>query len=118
MLLSCSLFIFFGRPIMGIFTEDAAVRALAYTLIFPLVVYQLGDATQITFANALRGTSHVMPMLWCAFVSYVIVGLPSTYLLGFTVGWGLWGIILSFSFSLFMAAALYFYFFMRATRKK
>ena len=103
---------------MGIFTTDEAVLLTAQSLIIPLAIYQLGDATQITFANALRGTAHVMPMLWCAFVSYVIVGLPSTYLLGFTVGWGLWGIILSFSFSLFMAAALYFYFFMRATRKK
>lgn len=118
MLLVCCLFIFCGRPIMGIFTDDPAVRALAYTLIFPLVVYQFGDATQISFANALRGTSHVMPMLWCAFVSYVVVGLPSTYLLGFTVGWGLWGIILSFSASLFMAATLYFFFFMRATAQK
>jgi len=118
MLVACSIFIFFGRPIMSIFTTDAAVRALAFTLIFPLVVYQFGDATQITFANALRGTSHVMPMLWCAFISYVVVGLPSTYLLGFTVGWGLWGIILSFSASLFMAAALYFFFFMRTTAQK
>lgn len=118
MLLTCCLFFFGGRDIIDLFSSDPAVLTLAYTLIIPLLVYQFGDATQIAFANALRGTSHVMPMLYCAFFSYIIVGLPSTYLLAFTAGFGLWGIILSFSASLFMAAALYFYFFMRATRQK
>ena len=76
----------------------------------------LGDATQITFANALRGTSKVMPMLWIAFVSYIIVGLPATYFLAFTAGLGTYGIILSFSVSLFTAAALFLLFFLRETR--
>jgi MATE family multidrug resistance protein len=59
-----------------------------------------------------------MPMLWIAFVSYIIVGLPSTYLLAFTFGLGLYGIFLSFSVSLFLAATLFIYFFMRTTRQK
>ena len=97
-------------------TEDAAVLAVSSTLILPLVLYQLGDATQVTFANALRGTSHVMPMLWIAFFSYIVLGLPSTYVLAFPMGLGLWGIVLSFSLSLFTAGGLFFYFFRRATR--
>ncbi|MDY2916371.1 MAG: MATE family efflux transporter, partial [Muribaculaceae bacterium] len=84
--------------------------------IVPLILYQLGDATQITFANALRGTSRVMPMLWSALFSYLVLGLPSTYLLAFTFGLGVYGIILSFSVSLFTAAALYLFFFLRSTR--
>lgn len=116
MVCSSLTFILGGRSLMSVFTDDTRVIALASTLIVPLVLYQLGDATQITFANALRGTSHVMPMLWIAFVSYVIVGLPSTYLLAFTANLGLWGIILSFSVSLFMAGALFLLYFMRVTR--
>ena len=81
---------------MALFSEDTAVISLGATLIVPLILYQLGDATQITFANALRGTSKVMPMLWIAFVSYVTVGLPATYLLAFTAGLSTYGIILSF----------------------
>ena len=87
-------------------------------MIFPLVLYQLGDATQIAFSNALRGTSKVMPMVWIAFVSYMVAGLPSTYLLSFTAGLGVYGIVLSFSVSLFLAAALFLYFFLRATRHR
>ena len=81
------------------------------------MLYQLGDATQIAFANALRGTSKVMPMLWISLVSYVIVGLPCSWLLAIPAGLGVWGIELSFSVSLFLAAGLYYVFFMRATRE-
>lgn len=113
---STLIFIFFARGLIGWFTDDADVLAATIALIFPLVMYQLGDATQITFANALRGTSKVMPMLWIAFVSYIVVGIPATYALAFTAGMGLYGIILSFSVSLFLAGALFLYFFLRATR--
>lgn len=114
-------FIFLGPQIMRVFSEDPIVIACALTLIVPLVVYQLGDATQISFANALRGTGNVMPMLWISFVSYVIIGIPATYILAFPAGLGIYGIILSFSVSLFAAAAMFLYFFMRTTaggRKK
>ncbi len=105
-----------GRWLMGVFSEDMAVVGLATSLIVPMILYQLGDATQITFANALRGTSRVQPMLWIAGFSYLVCGLPSTYLLCFTAGMGVYGVILSFSVSLFMAAGLFLYFFLRATR--
>ena len=113
---SSLIFIFFSKQLMGAFTNDAEVLGVAYTLVFPLVLYQLGDATQVTFANALRGTSHVMPMLWIAFVSYVVFGLTSTWILAFPCGMGVYGIVLSFSVSLFMAAALFLNSFLRVTR--
>lgn len=114
---SCLAFIFFGRPIMQFISPDPAVVALSLTLLFPLVLYQMADATQINFANALRGTSHVMPMLWIAFFSYLVVGVPATYMLGFTFGLGLYGIVLSFSVSLTMAALLFLYYFLKSSRQ-
>lgn len=114
--LSSLSFWLFGANIIRIFTSDPRVIALSLTLIIPLIMYQYGDATQITFANALRGTSNVMPMMWISFVSYIIVGIPATYLLGFTADLGLYGILLSFSVSLFLAGALFLYFFLRTTR--
>ncbi len=116
--LSSAVFVLFARDLMGLFTEDAAVMALAGSVIFPLVLYQLGDATQITFANALRGTSNVMPMLWIAFVSYICVGLPTAWALAFPCGMGIYGIILSFSVSLFMAAALFVWQFFKTAKKE
>lgn len=116
MVMSSLIFIFFGRSIMHAFTDDPVVLGVAFTLIFPLVLYQVADATQINFANALRGTSKVMPMLWIAFVSYVVIGVPATYLLGFPAGLGVYGIILSFSCSLAVAALLFLYFFLKTTK--
>ncbi len=118
MALSSLVFLLWGRDIMGAFSNDPAVVAAAGVLVIPLVLYQLGDATQITFANALRGTGRVMPMLWIAFVCYLVLGLPSTYLLAFTAGLGLWGIVLSFSVSLFSAGILFLAFFLKATRRQ
>lgn len=105
-----------GRPLIGLFTTDPAVIATSLSLIGPLILYQIADATQVNFSNALRGTSKVMSMLWISFFSYVVVGIPATYLLGFTCGLGIYGIFLSFSVSLFIAASLFLYFFMRHTR--
>lgn len=112
---SSAIFIFFGPAILHQFTHDPAVLAVALSLIVPLVLYQYGDATQICFANALRGTSNVMPMLWISMIAYVVVGIPATYLLGFTAGMGIYGIILSFSVSLFLAAILFLICFLRTT---
>ncbi len=57
-----------------------------------------------------------MPMVGISFLSYAVIGIPATYLLGFPMGMGLYGIMLSFSVSLSVAAVLFIYYFMRTTR--
>lgn len=115
---SSLIFILFEKNLILLFTEDTRVIELTMTLIFPLVLYQYADATQILFANALRGTSNVMPMLWIAFVSYMLVGVPAGYLVTFTCGLGTYGIVLSFSISLIIAAAMFLYYFLHSTSKE
>lgn len=114
---TCStlVFVLLASDIVTFFTADSAVAATTLSLIPPLVLYQLGDATQITFANALRGTSKVMPMLWIAFISYVVVGMPATWYMAIPAGGGAPGIVYSFSVSLFLAGALFLAYFLRAT---
>ena len=114
--ISSLTFIFLGSHLMQIFTDDEAVIATASTLIVPLVLYQLGDATQINFSNCLRGTSNVMPMLWIALVCYIIVGIPATYIIAIPAALGIVGVILSFSIPLFLAGVLFLYFFLKTTR--
>ena len=90
---------------------------MSLSLIFPLMLYQMGDAMQICFANALRGTSHVMSMMWIAFVSYLMVNIPSGYLLGFPLGLGITGIFIAFSLGLFVAASLFYFYFRRVLHR-
>lgn len=117
-IMASGIFAIFGHQLIAIFTSDPEVEAMTMTLIIPLILYQLGDATQINFSNALRGTANVVPMLWTALVSYIVVGIPSTYMLAFTFGGGISGIVYSFSISLFLAAGLFLIFFMRTTNRQ
>lgn len=112
-----AVFLFAGPILIEAFTDDTAVIEYSLSLIPPLILYQLGDATQVTFANCLRGTANVMPMLWTAMVCYVVVGIPAAYIFAFSMWWGGPGIVYSFSVSLFLAAALYLFFFLRTTRR-
>lgn len=113
-LAASAAFIVGGRQLIGLFTHDPIVITACMTLIAPLVIYQLGDATQVNFANSLRGTSKVTAMLWIALFSYIIVGLPTTYFLRYSIQ----SIFYSFSASLFVAAGLFLYFFLKNTREK
>ncbi|MDE6811080.1 MAG: MATE family efflux transporter [Muribaculaceae bacterium] len=96
-------FYFFTAPLVGVFTPDGAVEAAALPLILPLILYQYCDAAQITYANALRGTSHVKPLLWVAVLSYIIIGIPS--MLGLAVGGDTGNVGVYYSFSVALLAA-------------
>lgn len=114
---SSTIFLTCGEWLIDLFSKnDRALTALAVAQLFPLVLYQLGDATQINFAAALRGTGRVMPMTWIAFVSYIVIGIPATWYL--SVNMGLQGIFFSFSISLFTAGALFLTYFLRATNSR
>lgn len=104
--LACILFFAAGKHLIGIFTPDEEVIASSLALIVPLILYQYGDATQLTYANALRGTSNVRPLMYIAAIVYLIAGIPAAYLLGVTSGLHNVGVYYSFSIALFLAAYL------------
>ncbi|MEG0011325.1 MAG: MATE family efflux transporter [Muribaculaceae bacterium] len=106
-LCSSLLFLFFAENIISWFTDDIAVISATVMLIFPLILYQFGDAIQINFANALRGTSYVMPMMWIALISYILVGIPLAYIMCFVFELGVSGAFIAFSASLFLAGGLF-----------
>ena len=106
--IACLGFGFFFRPLLEIFTPDPIVEAAAFPLLLPLILYQLGDAVQLTYANALRGTSHVKPLLKAAVISYIIIGIPLMLLLAVGFNMGNVGVYYSFIVAL-MAAALIMY---------
>ncbi len=105
--LACTVFVTWGNHIIGLFTRDAAVAAIATGLLWALVLYQLGDATQIAFASALRGIGQVKPMMNCAFLAYVVLGLPLIFVLGLPQHLGLLGIYLAFFVALLSAGILF-----------
>lgn len=105
---ACSIFYFFGGTLASIFSNDPEVVSLVMATIGLLILYQLGDATQIAFANSLRGISYVKPIMSQAFISYVIIGIPVMYLLCFTLNLRLSGIYLALGLAL-LVAGIFFY---------
>ncbi|MGM9694069.1 MAG: MATE family efflux transporter [Alloprevotella sp.] len=115
--ISSLTFLFLGKTLASLFTTDAAVLSLAVSLIPPLMLYQLGDAMQVCFSNALRATRHVQSVMWIAFVSYVVVNIPVGYFLAFPCGMRSAGLFYAFSAGLFTAGILFFLHFRRALRR-
>ena len=115
--IASTVFFTLDDVLISTFTDDEAVRAVAASLIAPLMLYQFGDATQICFANALRGISCVRPLIWIAFFSYFVVSLPLGWFLGIHSGWGLVGVWSAFPVCLLCAGILYWLCFIRRLRR-
>ncbi|MDE6079000.1 MAG: MATE family efflux transporter [Duncaniella sp.] len=109
---SCVYYLSF-RTLVHFFTPDEAVIIGALPLVFPLILYQYCDSIQLTFANALRGTSVVRPLLWVALGSYLCVGVPSMLLLAVGCDLGNAGVYYSFNIALLVAAVAFSIFFRR-----
>lgn len=111
------VFLLGGEWLIHCFTPEKSVIASALTLIVPLVVYQYMDATQLTYVNAIRGTSHVKPLLWISLCSYVVVGIPVLLLFARGFGGGNIGVYYSFDVALMVASVMSTLIFYRLLRR-
>ena len=102
------LAIIYSKDASMLFTDSEEVAVIVSGLVFPLILYQLGDGTQTVFSNALRGLGDVKKLMKYSFIAYIIISLPLSYLFGNTLGWGAFGIWMGFPFGLSAAGILYF----------
>ena len=117
MLLMTGIPIFLLRNhIGGWFTDSGEVSQMVASVIYPFLLYQLGDALQINFANSLRGIADVKPMLLYAFIAYFVISLPAGYILGFVLDGGLTGVWMAFPFGLTSAGVMYWLRFRKKTQ--
>jgi MATE family multidrug resistance protein len=101
--------LFLLRDKVGLlFTGNTEVVCLVAMMTIPFLLFQIGDALQCTYANSLRGMARVKPMIWIAFVAYIVISLPLGYIFGFICGWGLVGVWMAFPFGLTSAGLLYY----------
>ena len=111
------IFLIFSKDLVHLFTPEQDVIMAALPLIPPLILYQYCDATQLTYVNALRGTSHVKPLLWISVISYLIVGIPLMLFMAITLGMESVGVYYSFSGALLTAAVLCIVMFRKVIRQ-
>jgi len=97
-LVTVGLFFVYPEFFIGIYVlEDDPARAqilqIGVGLLFMAGLFQLVDGTQVIALSVLRGVQDTrMPMIYAA-VSYWLVGVPTSYVLGFMLGFegiGVW----------------------------
>lgn len=106
----CTVALFLGLPdlLIGLFLDPAdpardAVIAIGRTLLAAAALFQVVDAAQVMSLGLLRGVQDTrVPMVIAAF-SYWAVGVPASYVLGFTLGLGGPGIWLGLALGLALA---------------
>lgn len=81
------LIMWFGRDYIGyIFTKDEAIVQMVSWALIPVILYQLGDAMQVVYANALRGMEDVGYLALFAVLIHLGVEPTLSYVFGFRVG--------------------------------
>lgn len=109
------------EPIVRLFNADLSVAEATYLALIPLCLYQIGDALQIIYANALRGISRVAILAPAAALCHLIVAPAMAWLFGFGIGLHgaplqLMGIWFAFPVSLTLLGLILRYSFRRATK--
>ena len=115
--LTCTPVFIFRHVIGGLFTDNATVVSMVSMTIIPFMIYQFGDGMQCNYANAMRGTANVRPLIWIAFIAYFVVSLPLGYLFGVVMRYQLIGVWYGFPFGLTIAGILYYIYYQKGLRK-
>ncbi len=116
MIVTALLFICAHNILPYLYTEDQAVISIAAQLLIIAGFFQLFDGTQVVGLGILRGIGDVNIPTLITFVAYWIIGIPLGYLLGITLGLGVYGIWYGLTFGLLTASVLLFIRFQKRTR--
>jgi MATE family multidrug resistance protein len=103
---SASLMLSVPAWIAGIYTDDAAVIAIAVQLLFLAAIFQFSDGIQVLSAGILRGLNDTRVPMLITIVAYWLVGLPLGAVLGFRLGLGARGMWVGLIAGLTAAAVL------------
>ena len=113
---TASIMLLLPEAIGAICTDDAEVRTVAIGLLFMAAIFQLSDGIQITANGALRGMKDTFHPMLITLVVYWLFGLPLSWYLGFTRGFGPQGLWMGLVASLTLAAIWLVWRFLRLNR--
>ncbi len=87
MAVAAILLVSFPDFIVGIYSDDEAVRIVAIELILMAALFQLSDGAQVAGSGALRGLKDTAVPMLITLVAYWAVGIPIGYTLG--IAWSM-----------------------------
>lgn len=101
------VYIFLGRYIAMLFSDDSQVINIAAQLFVVAGFFQLFDGTQVSGLAGLRGINDVFHPMIYAVITYFFVAVPIAYLFGFVFCFPSWSIFSAFLIALTLAGVLY-----------
>lgn len=107
-----------GRNVLPfMFTPDTEVIKVASGLLVIAAIFQLFDGLQVVMQSSLRGMADVTQPMLIAFIAYLIVGIPSSYIFAFVFNIGPEGIWYGYLVGLGTAGVLFYFRFMRLLKR-
>jgi MATE family multidrug resistance protein len=110
-------FVLFPRQLIALFTTDANVLAVGTSLLLLAAIFQLFDGIQGVITGTLRGLGNTHTPMKVNLVAHWLLGLPTSYLLCFIVGWGVWGLWIGLSLGLIVTGVILFFVWTRDIRQ-
>ncbi len=102
-------------PLM--FTADSAVIDIAAGLLIIAAIFQVFDGLQVVMLSTLRGMADVKLPMFIAFFAYLLIGIPTSYILTFVLNFGPQGIWYGYLIGLSTAGILFYFRFKYVFRK-
>ena len=111
MTFSALFLLVFRDAVVGLYTNDAAVQAIAISMLLMAAVFQVADGVQIGAAGALRGYKDTRVPMFINTFSYWVLAFPLSYLAAVTFQappayiWG--GFVIGLTVAAFLLTARY-----------
>ncbi len=107
-----------GRNLLPyLFTTDIEVVKIASGLLIVAAIFQLFDGLQVIMLSTLRGMADVTIPMFIAFLAYLLVGIPTSYIFAFVVDFGPQGIWFGYLVGLGTASILFYLRFKQKLKK-
>ncbi|MFD0858875.1 MATE family efflux transporter [Roseovarius aquimarinus] len=108
---TAAVFVITPEPLMSIFLgpdepDRAAVIAIGIGLLAAAAFFQIADAGQVMALGLLRAVRDTRVPMILAGISYWLIGIPCSYFLGFTLGFGGVGVWIGLAVGLVAASCL------------
>ena len=107
MTLNALMFVVLRYLLPQLFTADTAVIDLAAKLLVIAAVFQLFDGLQVVMLGILRGLADVKVPMFLAFIAYLIIGIPTSWVFAFPLELGPSGIWIGYLVGLGVAGILF-----------
>ncbi len=101
-----------------LFTTDPHVVAIASGLLIVAAVFQIFDGLQVVMLSTLRGMADVKIPMFIAFIAYLFIGIPTSYVLAFILKIGPQGIWLGYLVGLGAAGTMFYFRFKHNIKEK